>query len=485
MAEFTPTQEQLDLRAAFRTARETDGSLLVAALAGSGKTTTLFDLARSEPQTSMLYVAYNKGIQLDAEAKAPRNLTCKTAHALAWRNVIGNPRTPLGRRLNSRDFVGGRDVARILNIRNGFECGTESVTAAQVGSIVVDTVDQFCKSASDVISKHHVPFQEGLEDCWGAFTALVLPLAVRAWVDITSESGALKFSHQHYLKIWQLSHPRLNYTVIMLDEAQDANPVIKDIVERQQATLVLVGDQNQAINGWNGAIDAMATFKATQTGTLTKSFRFGQGVADEGNKWLTLLASPLKMEGFEKINSTVEAVESPDAILCRTNAGCIRNVMALLAEGKRVALVGGANDLLSLVRGSIKLMAGQRSEHHTLRAFANWDAVREYVNDTREHAPTELKLFVKLVDEYGPEVLIDTLGRIVKEEVAEVTVSTAHKAKGREWDSVRIASDFPQPKEGEPISKEAAMLNYVAVTRARLTLDNLGLAWVDDYMEAN
>jgi superfamily I DNA/RNA helicase len=80
-------------------------------------------------------------------------------------------------------------------------------------------------------------------------------------------------------------------------------------------------------------------------------------------------------------------------------------------------------------------------------------------------------------------VVIDTMGRLVPEQAAQVVVSTAHKAKGREWPRVRIADDFHQPKgEDTPIPQAEAMLAYVAVTRARLALDPDGLAWVNRWL---
>src|SRR6266536_67449 len=82
-----------------------------------------------------------------------------------------------------------------------------------------------------------------------------------------------------------------------------------------------------------------------------------------------------------------------------------------------------------------------------------------------------------------PDVVIDTMDRLVPEQAAQVVVSTAHKAKGREWPRVRIADDFHQPKgEDTPIPQAEAMLAYVAVTRARLALDPDGLAWVDRWL---
>jgi superfamily I DNA/RNA helicase len=57
---------------------------------------------------------------------------------------------------------------------------------------------------------------------------------------------------------------------------------------------------------------------------------------------------------------------------------------------------------------------------------------------------------------------------VIREEDADVTVSTAHKAKGREWDAVQLAGDFPEPeKQGD----EELRLLYVACTRAKRELD--------------
>jgi hypothetical protein len=78
---------------------------------------------------------------------------------------------------------------------------------------------------------------------------------------------------------------------------------------------------------------------------------------------------------------------------------------------------------------------------------------------------------------------------LVDERHADVIVSTAHKAKGREWATVRIANDFPEPEAGrrrrDPlVPPEDAMLAYVAVTRARKLLDPEGLSWIDKLVPA-
>lgn len=90
---------------------------------------------------------------------------------------------------------------------------------------------------------------------------------------------------------------------------------------------------------------------------------------------------------------------------------------------------------------------------------------------------------MKIVDRYGATTVVEAIDGCVPERQAELVVSTAHVAKGREWEHVLIADDFREPakfKDGtqKGMSRDDAMLAYVSVTRARTHLDNTGLAWV-------
>jgi superfamily I DNA/RNA helicase len=219
----------------------------------------------------------------------------------------------------------------------------------------------------------------------------------------------------------------------------------------------------------------MGKFNAAHTVTLSQSFRFGQAIADEANKFLHLLDAPLRIKGFEAKASTVEATSTPDAILCRTNAGVIEHAMQALEQGRKVAIVGGTAEILSFANAAEKLMSGKVVTHADLAPFKSWGEVREYANGDDG---ADLRVMVKLIDNYGVDAIRQVCDASVNEASADLIVSTAHKAKGREWDSVRIANDFRVPEEGELPSRQEMMLAYVAVTRAKMLLDNVGLAWV-------
>ncbi|GAA3441040.1 UvrD-helicase domain-containing protein [Planomonospora venezuelensis] len=462
-----PTPEQ----AAILDAATTSQDLVIEAGAGTGKTSTLKMVAAARPNYRMLYLAYNKAIATDAAASFPHTVQCSTAHSLAFRAVghqyadrLNGPRVP------------ARQVARILGIPAVLDLGAHALTSVKVARLVMDTVARFCHSAEVEPEMYHVPSVPGLEDpvVMAALRREIVPLALKAWDDLTRVNGSLKFQHDHYLKMWAMHEPTLPGDMIFLDEAQDANPVIAQIVENQAAQKILVGDSSQAIYGWRGAVDAMASFDGARL-RLSQSFRFGQRIADEANEWLQLLNAPLRLAGNPAMDSRVERIPAPAAVLCRTNAGAVGQVIAALGAGHRPALVGGGDDIRRLAKACQDLRAGRSTEHPELMAFASWQEVRDYAE--HDSGGADLKVLVKLIDSHGPERIMRVVDQLVTEDAADIVVSTAHKAKGREWSTVRLAADFSDPydpKTGQLISSEA-MLTYVAVTRARQALDPFAL----------
>ncbi|MET7333300.1 UvrD-helicase domain-containing protein [Nonomuraea sp. NPDC005650] len=465
--EHPPTSEQQ----AILDAAATGQPLVIEAGAGTGKTTTLKMVAAAAPRTRALYLAYNKAIAEDARASFPANTQCSTAHSLAFRQVghqfkdrLNGPRLP------------AREVARFLQIPAVVDLGKHALTSVKVARIVTDSIRRFCYSDDDLPAFSHIPTIPGLDvdpDAMYELRAQVLPMLERAWEDLQERGGRLKFEHDHYLKMWALTQPTLPADVVFLDEAQDANPVIARIVEAQSAQRILVGDQSQAIYGWRGAVDAMQEFTGQRL-ALSQSFRFGQAIADEANTWLQLLKAPLRLSGNPAKDSKVGVVYPGQAILCRTNAGAIGQAMAAIGSGLRPALVGGGNDIRNLARACQDLQRGRPTEHPELMAFSSWDEVREYAE--HDAGGADLKTLVKLVDGHGPERILRIVDQLVDEHNADVVLSTAHRAKGREWATVRLAADWSEPyNQDGSLNRGEAMLTYVAVTRAKDVLDRRNL----------
>ena len=474
---LTPTAEQAAIIEACLAGR----NLVIEAGAGTGKTSTL-RMASSLMKGHGLYVAFNKAIATEAKKSFGSNVACSTAHSLAFRAVgfaykhrLNGPRLP------------SSEVADRLGITSSWRAGEVDIPAAQLGRLAMETVARYCRSADAEIGPRHVPAVPGVTGHGAdSLAQAIVPHAQDAWRDLSDPKASLmKFGHDHYLKLWALTNPRLDADFILFDEAQDADPLISHVVQSQDAQLIGVGDSCQAIYAWRGAIDALKRWPAEQRLWLTESWRFGQSVADEANKWLGVLKSPLRLTGRGE-NTVIGGIERPDVILCRTNGEAISRAIAGMAAGRRVALVGGGSQIQRLAEAARDLQQGRKTNHPELFAFKTWEELRTYVKE--EEAGADLATMVKLVDDIGVDAIIDACRRLTSERYADLTVSTAHKAKGREWNQVQVARDFKEPKvdpmTGQlgKVAPAEAMLAYVTITRARTHLDRGSLAWIDDHL---
>ncbi|KUL54589.1 DNA helicase [Streptomyces sp. NRRL F-4489] len=485
----TPTAEQSAAAEAF----PTGAHLAIQAGAGTGKTTTLAMLAhaaRRQRRTGR-YIAFNRAVAQHAARTFPSEVHCGTAHALAFTAVGKHYRS----RLNAPRQAGWRTGAA-LGIEDGMRLrlGPRNVTNKALSYTALRTVTRFCQSADKEIAHHHVPPLRGAESepLHTQLAEVVLPYARKAWADLQHpDHGVVRFEHDHYLKMWALSDPVIPADFLLLDEAQDTNPVVEQVLtaQRAHAQLVLVGDSAQAIYGWRGARDVLTGFDGTHL-SLSRSFRFGPDLAAEANRWLAIVGTPLRLTGSPCRKTEMRPVPVPEAILCRTNVGAMVEVIRQLAENRRVALAGGGEALSALARAADDLSSGRRTAHPELMLFETWAELREYAE--YDPAGRDLLPLVELVDEHGAATVLQALDRLSPEESAQVTVSTAHRAKGREWSTVRIADDFTAPddlddcdKDGlplpGPVDLDEARLAYVAVTRAREQLDLGGLSWINSH----
>ncbi len=476
---FTPTPEQQQALDFFRTGE----SLVIEAGAGTGKSATMKLFAEDAKTRGLhgLYVAFNKAIVDEAKAKFPGNMECRTAHSLAFQ-AIGNR---YKHRLNGPRMRTG-EIARALHIAPVTitvigEDGEPKQKVLQpefLAGHILRALSNFCHSADDETSTKHFPRLEGASDTTNTQLAnALLPKLQQAWDDKLDDHGRLPFKHDDYLKAFGLTHPRMSYDFVLCDESQDLNPVIAGIVADQTCQVVLVGDSQQSIYSFTGAIDAIKKFRTNIPNHcyLSQSFRFGHAVAEAANVVLEELHAELRISGTPSIPSTVTFVDSPRAILARTNATGIGQLFALQAEGKRAHLVGGGDDVIAFAQAAMALQDGQSTQHPDLVCFDTWGDVQHYAKE--EEGGEELRLLVKLCDDFTPQRIIDALRHQPDEHHADVIVSTAHKAKGRQWESVKLMGDFPagrkddSEQQGRPVTDEERRLLYVAVTRAQLRLD--------------
>ena len=442
------------------------------------------------------YCAFNKAIVEEAKAKMPANMNCSTVHSLAYR-VKG---APMRHRLNAPRVTSTR-IAQILRIDPIFlqvQGVAKVLQPAFLASLVMQAISHFCNSADKEPTGRHVPYIDGIDVMgaegkrrWennNAVSDTLAPFIRAAWADLQNVDGKLRYSHDCYVKVWELDGPRIDADFILMDEAQDSSPVFESIfIQQDHAQLVVVGDANQAIYQWRGAVDALSNFKELGNGyaQLSRSFRFGPEIADVANLLLGELGADLRLTGTDTIASEVGTVgDDADAILTRTNAEAVTTLLSLKERGRKVCILGGGKEMTAFARAAQDLQAGRSTSYGELACFNSWDEVRAYVDE--DPSGTELKLSVSLVERFGAETIIEALAYMPKEEAGVTVVSTSHKAKGREWGRVRLAADFNKKpnKDGEKPapSPDDLRLLYVAATRAQLRLDVSACEPVSDLM---
>ncbi|UVK48878.1 UvrD-helicase domain-containing protein (plasmid) [Mesorhizobium sp. AR07] len=468
-----PTTEQQQAIDAFLSG----GSLRINAYAGTGKTSTLQFLAHGTRSRGQ-YIAFNKAIVGDAREKFPPTVNCSTTHSLALKSLHSDYKKTKDKFAGK---VGTKQLAEILGFKKTWRVDRDhSLQPVSQAYLIQQTVRRFAQSGDEEISDAHVPRHGSLltasEDTLKAVKEFACNNARHVWHRMCDPKDAIPLGFDGFLKLWGLSKPQIAADYILLDEAQDTNPVVLEVLRRQNAQLVYVGDRYQQIYEWRGAVNAMDAIKTDAIVSLTQSFRFGPEIAGEASRILQRLGESVPLTGNPAMRSRVGSC-NPNAILARTNANVMTALIQCLDEGRKPHLVGDNRDLKELLWGVRDLKEGRPTDVADFFGFTSWESVVDFSKTTEgEH----LTMFVNLVQSKGEKRLLWAINQSVSEEQAEIIISTAHKAKGREWKNVRLMDDFLKTREARTPAEKAKQeqedaaelrLFYVAVTRAKEAIE--------------
>lgn len=462
---FLPTEEQQTIIACDL---EPGQTMKIMAFAGTGKTSTLVAYTRARPAMRFLYVAFNKSVQLEAADRFPSNVVARTSHALAFR-THGH--------LHKERLVPGFRANTVM-----LALGLKRYEDAR---FTIDTLANYLVSAAPRVAKRHIPFQARAfyeQRKWDRpdFVDLANQLGRRMCDKTDQYIGML---HDGYLKLFQLSNPVLDFDCILLDEAQDINPVTGAIVlsqaqsvhGRQPASIILVGDSHQQIYSFRGARDTLQKIKTTKTMYLTRSFRFDYNIARVAN----MVLSNFKGESRAIVGTARDKLKpqwdpSCYTVIARTNATVFDKAVRLI----RTHTPGFVGGVLSYRFGSLKdvyyLYAGQREliGDAYIKGFTDYGNLKAYAATVEE---VELLSMCKVVEKYRGRLpnLVDAIAaRAVESKAAQVMLTTAHKSKGLQWANVLLMGDFLDLIEDGRLIDPSGLdpdefnLIYVAMTRA-------------------
>jgi superfamily I DNA/RNA helicase len=442
-------------------------TIKVAAGAGCGKTSTLAEYGRRWPANG-LYIAFNKSIADEARRKFPSRIDTRTGHSVAYRALKIHERGGLIKKFHFEH----------LRAYDAMIGSVPGMTDGQVRASILRTLNNFMIDAGSKLKPTHCNLDDISQR--GPVRRMAFAIAEKL---LRFEKHDLPITHDTYLKAFELWHRiegDLDY--LLLDEAQDLNPVLISIAAKSNLPTIVVGDSHQSIYRFRGAVDAMDQFPVDAM-PLSQSWRFGADVAKLANRILLhhsapprhpLTGNPARFTEILKYGGHVRTGPGT-AVLARTNA---RLFESLANIQKPFHLIGGIEDLQRQLSSAYAL------RHHrlnlvideTVSRFTSWRAL----DNAAERGDPDARKLREIVDRYDAQLpaILDRLGRLhcPREADAPLIVSTAHKAKGREFATVVVLDDFDLPselvkrrrKDASQLHETNQLINllYVACTRA-------------------
>lgn len=406
--------------------------ILIKAYAGTGKTTTLVEFSKLHLDKRILYIAFNSSVVESAKKKFTSNVTVSTLHSLAYKDFGSQFNNKLSRPLKISNIL------KALNLtRNSYNIG--------ISKVIFDTINRFNNSAY-LSLKEAIPLntkynKRDLEDYFET-----------VWFEMINPNNSFPITHDTYLKLFHLSDPILNYDYILFDEAQDASPVIVDLILNQvrkiNAKLVIVGDNHQSIYGFKNSINSLNKFNHRKEYYLNKSFRFGTNIASYVNSILKVLkGEEIDLIGSEHEDFIVDSFEKDEkfTIISRTNACLFLQAINAVEKNKKIHFITGIKkynfynvlDLDLLAQGKLS-----KINDLSIRDYGSYD---NFLNEVEITQDKELLFLKKIVNKYKGK-LEDIFKKIelntVSEKDADIILTTAHKSKGLQFDNVYLCNDF-------------------------------------------
>ena len=489
------------------------GNLIVKARAGTGKT---FLILQCLPlmNGNVAIMAYGKDIAAEIRAKVAhaghRNVDVSTFHAMGARILRGIlPTSKLeGKGKGQAGFYKFDRIVDELEIPNYLHAFVKkTLSMAMLHGFGVDGLE----SAKNKNAWYHLVSHYAI-DSEIADDNVLMQLKGREAIILEG----LRFSYQALLLSKKLAHevhsydemlwlPLIlnakfpTYSWVCVDEAQDSNPVRREIARRMMGSKsrsFFVGDPAQSIFGFTGAsVDALGIIErdfSCKVFPMTQTFRCGKAIVALAQSLVPdYRAAPGNHEGevlsmSEADFNKVDFVPGQDAVICRNTRPLIAAAYNMIKRGIPAHIEGKeiGKGLLMLVNrwASIKTIP-------TLVSRLNEYKMKEVAKLTADKHEMQADALADKVDSVLAIIdglpkgatLNDLRDRIESmfadtatgEKAATVTLMTAHRSKGREYLRVfgfGVATYMPSKRatqEHELIQENN--LIYVLYTRAMNT----------------
>lgn len=491
-------------------------SLLVKAVAGSGKTTTIVALAYLIPtQLNAIFLAFNKPIADELKTRLPQHVEAKTINSLGWNISKRYADAEAGHKIAFKDFTNQFKINNLM--RDMYDRDTMKEYGTDVRWLV-----GMCQNIGIVPSgMHNVVAANGADDSDATFDKLLAhydrrvdgyarPVVYRMTREVLTKTLSIitqiSFDEQKYFPVVKRDNgkrwaPWKKFDIVIIDEVQDTNAVdlaLIKLVLKANGIVLGVGDNRQSIYGFRGAdVDATEKFKATFNAhelPLTVTWRCGRVIVELARSiYPEIEAAPNAHEGLiahhNDYDDKLFNADGDDLIICRNNAPIVTFAYKLISRGVPVFVKGRdiGRGLLSLIEklgstsvtglaSDLKVWQAKQidialeqnpDDEAAIQSIGDKvDTIMVFVNNAANDSIDALKadierMFSVRTKEADDEKLMQ----------GKVVLSTIHKAKGLEAERVFfLDSNLMMPRWITPGTWQEVQennLRYVAVTRPK------------------
>jgi hypothetical protein len=416
--------DDIHRRYVYRHKFRTNEIMAIKSVAGSGKTTTLLELAKIHSNKKILYLAFNKALITDIDSKIHKqkitNLIPLTFHSLVYSAYISNKKC--------KPEITELRPQSIQNIIPWFKG-----KPFDIRKYYVDLYTKFCRQPRYSTPEEFGRMSLGSEK----------PLLNSLW-DITLKNKFTTFDSLVKLCLmnhWLKDYIDSTYDMIMIDETQDFDiMMLTMLLNDTTIPKLFVGDPKQSIYQWRGCINAFNYLPGTSVVIeFYSTFRVGDPACEIIRK---------------KFNDCWMISKSSNETILTTDLSIIKDEKYTYLFRTWKCLLKNAQNMKSIWICNYEQQVEKMRKLHSVLKISGCNIDADEFSD-------DLPVFLKSLSKDDLEILIsDIEENITTKEDAHYKFYTIHAYKGLEDDNVRIAGDI------EDIAGDIDMnLYYVALTR--------------------
>lgn len=473
-------------------------NMIVQAVAGSGKTTTLVECAnRLNQNKKIMLLAHNKSTKETLFEKTidKKNINVFTIHGLAYRmfnehfgfepKIDENKyRNYINKNINeicTENFASLPLNAKMIYKSNVFELLDKARYNLKKSEREIKKLAE--KKYNIILISDECSFVNKILE-WGYNTKDVVDFQDLLWYP--SQYG-------YFTK-------KYTADIIMLDEAQDASIAQQDVISRcfkRETRMFSFGDRDQQINFWAGSDndsfehlkDPIQFRRNAIEFPLTTNYRCGKKIIEYAKRYTdnNIHARENAPDGAVSFNTHLNDIKNGDMVLCRNISPLMDFYRIGISNGKKLYFKGEEleKSLITAIDCSYGNTISEIIMYLKHKLIKTWDFISEETKlDLKETMtyPVIISLLdnIKAVENFPKTV--ETREDVEKfindifsnEEEGGIQLSTIHRAKGLEANNVFIICPSLIPSrlaESKWEIEEERHLQYVMCTRAKNSLN--------------